>query len=227
MSYILDALKKMEHEKAKKKGTAGIASVSGELFRPEKLKPQKGNIWKIGAAIILIAVLTSGVTWYLLRDKSPVKTVKTATPIVAPPVQQVQQQEPAAIPVPVPAPVVSPAPPAAISRPETPVASRVVTSPPADDEGRRASRKNSAKAVQRQESEVPVSAPADIKVSGIAWQDERAARRAVVNGFLLKEGAVVAGAKIVEILPEKVRFSMNGKTFELSMHSSAVTGGAK
>ncbi len=228
MSYILDALKKMEHEKAKKKGAAGITSVSGELFRPEKLKPQKGNIWKIGAAIMLVAVLTSGVTWYLLRDKTPVKTVKTATPIVAPPVQQVQQQESVATPVPVPAPVVTPtAPPAAISRPETSVASKAVTSPPADDEGRRASRRNSAKAVQLQESEVPVSAPADIKVSGIAWQDERAARRAVVNGFLLKEGAVVGGAKIVEILPEKIRFSMNGKTFELSMHSSAVTGGAK
>jgi general secretion pathway protein B len=227
MSYILDALKKMEHEKAKKKGAGGIASVSGELFRSEKLKPQKGNIWKIGAAIMLVVVLTACVTWYLLREKTPVKTVKTATPIVAPPVQQVQQQESVATPAPVPAPVVSPAPPAAISRPETPVASRVATSTPADDEGRRASRRNSAKAVQRPESEGSVAAPADIKVSGIAWQDERAARRAVVNGFLLKEGAVVAGAKIVEILPEKIRFSMNGKTFELSMHSSAVTGGAK
>jgi len=236
MSYILDALKKMEHEKAKKKGAAGIASVSGELFRPEKLKPQKGNIWKIGAAIVLVVILTSGATWYLLRDNKSAKTAKAVPPVQAPPTPQVQPQEAAVPPVTAPVaplPAQPPAPPVVVARPEMPIANNI-TAPPvaADEEGRRASRRSGSKKPQRKEREesLPVqagTAPADIKVSGIAWQDERAARRAVVNGFLLKEGSVVGGAKIVEILPEKVRFSMNGSTFELSMHSTAVAGAAK
>lgn len=234
MSYILDALKKMEHEKAKKKGTAGMTSVSGELFRPEKFKPSKGNIWKIGAAIVLVAILTSGVTWYLLRDNKSAKTAKVVQPVQVP---ATPQGPPAEAVVP---PVVVAAPTPAAALPAAPVAVRQavpvvknVTGPQADEEeNRRSSRKNSTKTAQRKEKEetAPVqgiAAPTDIKVSGIAWQDERAARRAVVNGFLLKEGAVVGGAKIVEILPEKVRFSMAGRTFELSMHSSSVQGAVK
>ncbi len=232
MSYILDALKKMEHEKAKKKGAAGIASVSGELFRPEKLKPVKANIWKISAAIVLVAILTSGVTWYLLRDNKPAKAVKSAQPLQVPVTPQVQSAEPAAPPVAAPVPVAAlPAPPV-VARQETPVASNIAAPPVDDGENRRTSRRSGSKNPHRKESyeSLPAqlgTAPADIKVSGIAWQDERVARRAVVNGFLLKEGSVVGGAKIIEILPEKVRFSMAGKTFELSMHSAAVTGAVK
>ena len=36
MSYILDALKKIEHEKAKKNRGAGMTSISGELFKDER-----------------------------------------------------------------------------------------------------------------------------------------------------------------------------------------------
>jgi general secretion pathway protein B len=62
-----------------------------------------------------------------------------------------------------------------------------------------------------------IPAPADIKLSGIAWQDERSGRRAVINGFLLKEGAVVSGAKIVDIQADRVRFSSPGGPFEIRL----------
>ena len=62
-----------------------------------------------------------------------------------------------------------------------------------------------------------VQPPADIKLSGIAWQDERAARRAVINGFLLKEGAVVSGAKIIDIRADSVRFSSAAGQFEIRL----------
>ncbi|GAC1466137.1 MAG: hypothetical protein PVSMB11_01550 [Desulfuromonadaceae bacterium] len=62
-----------------------------------------------------------------------------------------------------------------------------------------------------------MQAPADIKLSGIAWQDERRARRAVVNGFLLKEGAVVSGAKIIDIQADRVRFSSSTGLFEIKL----------
>ncbi len=62
-----------------------------------------------------------------------------------------------------------------------------------------------------------VRAPADIKLSGIAWQDERSARRAVINGFLLKEGAAVSGAKIIDIQIDRVRFSSPAGQFEIKL----------
>jgi general secretion pathway protein B len=68
---------------------------------------------------------------------------------------------------------------------------------------------------------------ADIRISGIAWQDERTARRAVVNGFLMKEGGVVAGARIVEILQDRVRFSQSGRDFELSLVVTGASGAVK
>ena len=65
-----------------------------------------------------------------------------------------------------------------------------------------------------------MSAPADIKLSGIAWQDEHRARRAVINGFLMQEGGIVHGARVTEILQDRVRFSQSGSTFEISLAAS-------
>jgi general secretion pathway protein B len=72
-----------------------------------------------------------------------------------------------------------------------------------------------------------VAAPADIKVSGIAWQDERRARRAVINGFLMQEGGVVSGARITEILPDRVRFSLDNGVFEVPLTLSGFPGAGK
>ena len=58
------------------------------------------------------------------------------------------------------------------------------------------------------------AAPADISVSGIAWQDERSLRRAVVNGALVGEGAEVAGARVLEIGEDRVRLSRGGQVFD-------------
>jgi general secretion pathway protein B len=65
-----------------------------------------------------------------------------------------------------------------------------------------------------------IAPPADIKLSGIAYQDERRARRAVINGFLMQEGGVVSGAVITDILQDRVRFSLAGGRFELSLVSA-------
>jgi general secretion pathway protein B len=59
-----------------------------------------------------------------------------------------------------------------------------------------------------------------ITLSGIAWQDERHLRRAVINGFLMEEGAEVQGAKIVEIMENRVKFRKGGDLFEV-VHNAA------
>jgi general secretion pathway protein B len=61
------------------------------------------------------------------------------------------------------------------------------------------------------------SSPSSLKLSGIAWQDDRRYRRAVVNGVLAAEGEVIEGARIVAIHQDKVRFSRGGLTFEIAI----------
>jgi general secretion pathway protein B len=55
----------------------------------------------------------------------------------------------------------------------------------------------------------------NIVISGIAWQEEHALRRAVVNGALLGEGAEVLGATVVEIREKSIRFKRDGDSFEI------------
>jgi general secretion pathway protein B len=60
-------------------------------------------------------------------------------------------------------------------------------------------------------------APPALTVSGIAWQKGGGDRFAMVNGSPVGEGATVAGAKVLEILPDRVRFSRDGSTFEVAI----------
>jgi general secretion pathway protein B len=81
--------------------------------------------------------------------------------------------------------------------------------------------------VQPQSAGQAIAAPSDIKLSGIAWQEERRARRAVVNGFLMQEGGLVSGARITDIFQDRVRFSLSGKSFEIPLISSPVPAAGK
>jgi hypothetical protein len=66
-------------------------------------------------------------------------------------------------------------------------------------------------------SENAVTPPPTLTVSGIAWQKDNANRMAVVNSTPVREGGIVEGAAVKEILPDRVRFSLNGKEFEVSL----------
>jgi len=72
---------------------------------------------------------------------------------------------------------------------------------------------------RRETAAVTQTAPADLTVSGIAWQDERRMRRAVLNGTLVGEGAEIAGARVVEIREDKVRLSRGGQVFDVPLSS--------
>lgn len=64
---------------------------------------------------------------------------------------------------------------------------------------------------------VVAGAPEGVKLTGIAWQENRKLRRAVINDVLVGEGVLVAGAKVVEIRPTAVRFEKNGSVFEVPL----------
>lgn len=59
--------------------------------------------------------------------------------------------------------------------------------------------------------------PSSLRISGIVWSEEPSRRIAVINGMTLNEGSIIEGAKVVEILPTRVRFFQNNQSFEIPL----------
>ena len=238
MSYILDALKKLEHEKSRKSRKDGMVNISGVLFENERPKPSGTAGWKIALAVTVAVLLTFTMTWLFLQSGKgrgstsarlatpapqipPVK-IEPAPPSPVPPAVSVQQTLPSAPPA--PAQVTAVRPPARSSKPQEVVVQAAAATEDAAAKLTIQELRNRTKERKGQtlSADQTIAAPADIKLSGIAWQEERSARRAVVNGFLIQEGGVVSGAKITDIYQNRVRFSQSGKIFEIPLISSGV-----
>lgn len=216
MSYILDALKKIEHEKSKKRSD-GRVSIANDLLQEWKQPAAGSGVWKIVALVVAASLLAAGGTWFVLHGKndksaavvrqsvSP-QVVPVVPPVVAPPVQS---------PVPVAVPVA--VPPPAVAAPQKNNTADGDDDSPLNGRSKLSTGMVKSQPVVQKQPVQTVAAPADIKLSGIAWQEEHSARRAVINGFLLKEGAVVSGAQIIDIQADRVRFSTAGGQFEIRL----------
>jgi general secretion pathway protein B len=68
---------------------------------------------------------------------------------------------------------------------------------------------------------VPEPAAPVLKVSGIAWQKDGASLMAVVNGSFVSKGGRVGGARVDEIFADRVRFTFEGKSFEVPLGKSS------
>lgn len=236
MSYILDALKKVEHEKTRKVSSGGMTSISGDLFLERVPLPSRGSAGKIIAVIMIVALLSFAAAWFVFKGNSkkvaaskPAATTAVTAPAVSPiPPAPVQ---PAQIPPPSP-PQQTPQPASPPAKAPAPPVVTQSTAAPSDDVEHVAvtekkSRRTSSTLPKPKKTAVQtIPAPADIKVSGIAWQEERTARRAVINGFLLQEGTTVSGAKILEIHPDRVRFTSPAGIFDLRMDGAAALSDA-
>ena len=206
MSLILDALKKLEQEKAARRArhVELRPAITGRRDSPSDT-PWRLPLLIAGAVILAVAV-TMTVMGGFSQKSLPVAPaplqVRTESPRPMEPVAAVPPTA-SAPSAPVQTPVAIPASPA------HPRILAPTTVPPS--------------ASSRKKTVVPEQtgpAPADLKVTGIAWQDERVARRAVVNCALAGEGAIVAGARVVEIRQDQVRFSRDGQTFAIPITSS-------
>jgi general secretion pathway protein B len=218
MSYILDALKKIEHEKNKKTRQDGTVSISGDLFHEQKQQPARAGIWNRLFLIAVAALVTFAGTWYLLKgnDQKPTAvvpvTIQQQSPVTA--AKQTAPQQPVTS---LPQPVVVP------QRAADVVPKKSVVEEEDDSPSRQPASKPEPHVKTQSAVSLPhqvpltTAAPADIKLSGIAWQDDRHLRRAVINGYLLKEGAIVSGARITDILIDRVRFSSNSGLFEVKL----------
>jgi general secretion pathway protein B len=220
MSFILDALKKLEQEKAARRN--GDLNISHEIVRDtHQLRRRARRSVPLGvvlAAFGLVLLLSAtGAFFWHKQDVGGAKDVAMSSDQTLPAAAKMVEVPQSAIPV---VPSVSPA--------RTRVVEASVPAPPPVEPKRQM--QNRVRSVTesplrndfndrsaQSSEEVSGSGGSGIKVSGIAWQDSPSARRAVVNGDLVKEGAQVGGATVEEILPTRVLFSSGGRRFTLSI----------
>ncbi|MCL2760157.1 MAG: hypothetical protein FWD70_00710, partial [Desulfuromonadales bacterium] len=210
MSLILDALRKMEQEKAKK--NQDKADIRPDVLRyrgnARKSSNNKGIFIAIG---IVVLILIIAVLWLLLSVSKKHKAIRQqplatnlsqqAAPAIRPPQPQAAPVQSTAPPVQSPAPpqqtskltVVKVIPPAQSQSP-TQRTSKLTVTKVIHSAAQPAPHPKPAhvKQPEKPAPQVTASVPAGITVSGIAWQDNRRLRRAVVNGSLVSEGRLIA-----------------------------------
>lgn len=212
MSLILDALRKMEQERRSRRGVA-------QDLRPEVLRyrmatqPKRPSRYPLVIAGVVLLCAGIGAGFALKGNKGEAVSQGTQDSAAM-----------SAAPAPTPAPVEAPAvvPPAfepaaapAPAVPNEPAAAPLAAEPAKP----RPARPAPVAAAPLREDVGAQGGGADITISGIAYQDERRMRRAVLNGQLVGEGAEIAGARVVEIKETKVKLSRGGQLFEVPFSS--------
>lgn len=195
MSLILDALRKIELERKARRQSSQEIRRDVLHYRGTPPNAEQSRLMPLTVAIVLIS-LTGALVFFSRKPQQPHFELVQ-------PKETLQQKSPP--------PVLQPLPPAptAQPRPETKPAEVTIAPQPL---------KQATEPIIRQQN----SSGTGITVAGIAWQDERSLRRAVVNGQLVGEGAEIDGAKIIEIKESYVRFNRGGETFEVGHSSGAV-----
>jgi general secretion pathway protein B len=205
MSSILEALKKLEDEKAGRRSGAG--NIAGKVVKDGR-RPKQRPVWMLPASMAAVAATAALATYIFMSGFSP-RNKPGQLVAVAPP----QQPQQAAVPMPpLPSAVVhTRVLPPAKSSPVARQAPIINASPRQNIETRSAGKPAPAPTPE------PLPGLPALKVTGIGWQKDNADRLAIVNGRAVSEGAVIEGARVKEIFPDHVQFSFNDKTFEIPL----------
>ena len=225
MSSILRALKKLEEERESRSGK-GVDVSKGILARR---RGTKANKWKIPATMLAVA-LFAGISTYVAtrslsrppRQEIPVTSPSPLAPVTDSPVNRPAPTSQIDAPVSTKVETVKSATVRLEKRPEPVVRPsreaqplKPAPLPPKSPVSAPVIQPSQPEPVKQRELSA-VSTPA-MHVTGIAWQQEGTSRLAMVNGQLVREGATVGGARVEGILPDRVRFSRDGRTFDVQM----------
>jgi general secretion pathway protein B len=242
MSSILKALKRLEQQKAVRRDAdhdvAWIVHYGGS-------QPDEKRRWPLAAALVAVASVSVVSTYWLMRGGhtdgaaglTPSTGLQRKSAENAPATGTVQREptrgETTGEPSPVRETGKSPSVPAASSR--VPASSRgtaagnptldsdlepvEMAAVPRREEARRAAKPG---AVQRSAEPAASRPPSshstqNLKVTGIAWQNDGQEHIAIVNGVSVSEGSRVEGARVEKIFPDRVRFSAENGSFEVPL----------
>jgi general secretion pathway protein B len=231
MSSILKALQKLEQEKAGRvTREPDIHSGITRRNRQQSARPR----WILPLSMLAVAVISITITYLLMKGENqgtaPVeKRIPTASKgQEMPTAQQTSVSTEGVPPIAANNPTVPPARNTGIAQQPKPQSPRdrnqdvnmpVPAIPSAASPSREAKTSLSNEQTVQPNADTsgnrlpPQPRPA-ITINGIAWQQDSAARIAVVNGVPVSEGSSVQGMKVEEIFPDRIRFSHNGKPFE-------------
>jgi general secretion pathway protein B len=238
MSFILDALRKSENERARQNGPA--------LLEARVLPPRRGvPVWAIVVGVVLAANLAV-LTWVVLRTSS------TPAPVAAPP-QTASVPAPAPAPAPAQAPAATPVqpanpPPAAAPpslsqptvaapppsfAPASPPPGAAVVNPadyaparPAGSTPPRPAAPPARASTNGYGLDPTLPSASDLTASGSglpamrlslhAYADDPADRYVLINSQRLREGETTSeGARVEAIAPEGALMSWRGQRFRL------------
>ncbi len=218
MSLILDALKKLDREESSRR--KGMTNIATEILKPD-ISPGGVKLPRYLVAVFLAVIATVLITYavMVMFGGPPKKLPPTASSLPAP-----RHQGAPALPAREPLRVIQDERSPVSPQNQTPAARTNTAIPKSGNEAIRndASKeagitpRNTEKPSERVSSESAMTPPS-VKLSGIIWNEEPSERRAVINGMVTSEGAVIEGMKVVEIYPNHVRFSYNGRLIEISI----------
>lgn len=226
MSTILRALKKLEHEKAARKPEQ--ADLDLEFLNSPAPAPRRSLVKTAVVVSLLIAVGGAATYLYLTgSDKQPapvqppapqprqavLKAATTVMPTAAPLANRSSASAPGAVPAPPIQAVQKPGPSPQAVTPVPPAAKVQADTPPKPAPVAKQHAPQPPKAPKPQLQTAP---PLSLTVNGIALSDGEK-RKAIVNGMSVSVGSTVGGARVEEILGNRVRFSYGGKSFEISV----------
>ncbi len=225
MSSILEALKKLEDEKTARLNGAG--NIAGKVVKSGR-RPRQRPGWLLPAGMACAAATAAAAT-YMLMDVYSIGKGPAHPPAPAPLSRPQSVATPPGAPVQpvqtITAPPVAPEP--APDLPHAAIHDKIVTSPSSQVVRKKGmvnmTPQRQIKEPVKDEKHVIPPQPAALpdlprlKVTGIGWQKDGVDRVAVVNGRAVYEGAVIEGAKVQEIFPDRVRFSFADRTFDVPL----------
>jgi general secretion pathway protein B len=217
MSLILDALKKLDREKAARRN--GSANIAVEILQTNPPRPAK-KMLRYFAALTITAAAAACVTYALIAGFGIMSKSSPPATINPPPARQAASALPSQEPAVNSREDMS----KATAKVEANVVGKESATPPVAKKARRdtvAKEQGTVREPAREPAEQAPKAsaapPPAMKLSGIVWQEEPSERRAMINGHIATEGSLVEGVKVVSIHPTRVRFSHNGKSFEITL----------
>jgi len=242
MSSILKALKKLEQEKAVRRG--GNPDIARGILRKvakDKKKPRWLFPVSVAGAALVASLFTLAIMAVFQPSRRTAETVAKSQDTVKPPLVPAQglsapliesrkelnqSGSPAEQVVPKAGRIVktsgSVKTPLARIRPAVslPEATSETPSPPPEAPSPPKVQEPAAKVGQLTKPSVVHSLPS-LTVSGIAWQKDSSDRVAVVNDTSVSEGVMVEGARVEQIFQDRVRFSYDKQTFEIPLGGQA------
>lgn len=221
MSSILEALKKLEEEKAARRG--GTGNIAGKVTATGRRARQR-PAWLMPAGMAAAAAAAVLVTYAVMGGFSPRNGGTVSGKDTEPASQQLAISAPQAAPPdatksaapqsPLPAPGAHEAASIGAARQAAPVPGPAAKHALPHPTSPRESLPEKAAPPPLPVSDAPFP---ELNVTGIAWQKDSASRLAVVNGNPVVEGELIEGARVKEIHPDRVLFSFNNKEFQVSL----------